>query len=357
MKIAIDMQATAGQATGFGRYVSQITKSLKLVAPPDISFLEINKVKKNLRTPTRIIWDQIGLPLTAAVKHPDLLFVPAFSAPLIWPGKMIVTCHDLIGSLFPENFSRSAKLYWHDLLPYSLKRADQIITISESTKKDIIRLTGISEVKIAVIPLATDEIFKPCEDLQLVDKVKKTFQLNKPYCLAVGTIEPRKNLPFLVEAFAHAKSADYDLVIVGKKGWDMGKLYQTIQQSHLRDRVKILEYVPESDLPILYSAATALLFPSLYEGFGLPILEAMACGTPVIASTASSIPEVGGEAILYADPKDSLAWSDNISQILNDRTKRQNLRALGLKRAQQFSWERTARATLKLFINTGKNSI
>jgi glycosyltransferase involved in cell wall biosynthesis len=287
--------------------------------------------------------------LAAAVKRPDILFVPAFSAPVLWPGKLVVTCHDLIGRLFPENFSRSAKLYWHDLLPYSLKHASHIITVSQNSKNDIIRLLNISPGKISVIPSAVDSAFKQCTDEEEIRKFRQRYNLPQPFCLAVGTIEPRKNLPFLVEAFARAKRDDHVLVIVGKKGWDTQALDRTVQRLHLSDRVKILEYVPEKDLAALLSTATALLFPSLYEGFGLPMLEAMACGTPVVASTASSIPEVAGTAALYADPKDNQAWTDCLSKIINDQALQERLRAQGLRRARQFTWERTAQQTLKIF--------
>ncbi|MFA6588362.1 MAG: glycosyltransferase family 1 protein [Patescibacteria group bacterium] len=354
MRIVIDTQATAGQATGFGRYVEQILKALKKIAPADVKISEIRVIKNNLRTPARILWDQVGLPITATFKRPDILFVPAFSAPVLWPGKMVVACHDLIGRLFPENFSKSAKFYWHDLLPKALKYADQVITISNSSKKDIVRLLGIPESKVSVTPLAADPKFKLCKDEKEKIRVKRQYNLPRPFFLAVGTIEPRKNLPFLVEAFARSKRQDHDLVIVGKKGWDTQSLERTIQQLHLIDRVKILEYVTEPDLVVLYSLATALLFPSLYEGFGLPILEAMACGLPVIASTASSIPEVAGEAALYADPKDMEAWQSQISRIIIDASLRNNLNTKGLARAKEFTWENTALRTLEIFYKVSK---
>ena len=355
MRIAIDMQATVGQATGFGRYVSQITRALKKIAPADIKFSEIKVIKRNLRTPSRILWDQVGLPIAASFKRPDVLFVPAFSAPILWPGKMVVACHDLIGRLFPENFSRSAKLYWHDLLPKALKYADQIITISNASKKDIVRLLKIPESKVSVTPLAADPKFRPCQDQNEITRIKRTYNLPRPFCLAVGTIEPRKNLPFLVEAFARSKRNDHDLVIVGKKGWDTETLERNIQKLHLNERIKILEYVPEEDLVVILSSATALLFPSLYEGFGLPILEAMACGAPVVASTASSVPEVAGEAALYADPKDFSAWQAQISRVIADPNLRQVLRSKGLARAKSFTWENAALRTLEIFYKVGKS--
>ncbi|RJO59646.1 glycosyltransferase family 1 protein [Candidatus Parcubacteria bacterium] len=354
MRVAIDLQATAGQPTGFGRYLSQIYRALKKVAPGDVELVQINWVKKNLRTPARLIWDQVGLPFAAAWKRPDVLFVPAFSTPILWPGKMVVACHDLIGRLFPENFSRTARLYWHDILPKALKFADQVITISNSSKKDIVRLLKIPESKVNVTPLAADPIFQPNQSEASKTRIKRSYNLPRPFCLAVGTIEPRKNLPFLVEAFARAKRNDHDLVIVGKRGWDAENLEMHIRKLHLQDRVKILAYVPETDLPVLYASATALLFPSLYEGFGLPILEAMACGTPVVASTASSIPEVVGEAGLYADPKDLNAWQEQISRIITDSVLQSKLRVEGLNRARGYTWEKTALRTLEIFYKVAK---
>ena len=213
----------------------------------------------------------------------------------------------------------------------------------------------IPESKVSVTPLAADPKFRPCQDQNEITRIKRTYNLPRPFCLAVGTIEPRKNLPFLVEAFARSKRNDHDLVIVGKKGWDTETLERNIQKLHLNERIKILEYVPEEDLVVILSSATALLFPSLYEGFGLPILEAMACGAPVVASTASSVPEVAGEAALYADPKDFSAWQAQISRVIADPNLRQVLRSKGLARAKSFTWENAALRTLEIFYKVGKS--
>lgn len=346
MRVAIDYQATAGQSTGFGRYVSQLLGAMERILPPTDEILRLTTVQKNLRTPTRILWDQLGLPFTAWRKHPDLLFVPAFSSPLLWRGKLVMTSHDLIGLLFPQYFSRTAAWYWHDLLPRTLKHADHIVAISEATKQDLIRLLGIPAERITVTPLAADSRFVPLSQPEVEAQVRRKFNLPRPFCLAVGTLEPRKNLPFLVEAFSIAKREDHDLVIVGKAGWDTETLHQRIRQLHMDQRVRLLEYVDEEELLTILRMATALLFPSQYEGFGLPLLEAMACGTPAVSSTAASLPEVGGDAVLYADPRDVDAWRDHISRVIADATLRQDLRAKGLARAATFTWERTARLTL-----------
>lgn len=354
MRVAIDLQATAGQTTGFGRYVHQLRSALAAVAPPEVTFQDITMVKRNLRTPQRMLWDQVGLPLAAAWRRPDVLFVPAFSAPVLWPGKLVVTCHDLIGRLFPQYFSRTARTYWHDLLPAGIRHADHVLVISESTKRDVVRLLGVAPNRISVTPLGVDPKFQPVTDAALVARVRRTYNLPRPYCIAIGTIEPRKNYPFLVDAFGVAKREDHDLVIVGKRGWDAPSLDQRIRQLHMGDRVRVLEYVAEADLVPLLASATALLFPSRYEGFGLPVLEAMACGVPVIASTASSIPEVGGEAVLYADPSDREAWQGQIGRIIADTSLRQALHAQGLQRAATFTWTRTAQLTLEALLTVAR---
>ncbi|MEK7570305.1 MAG: glycosyltransferase family 1 protein [Patescibacteria group bacterium] len=346
MHVAIDYQATAGQSTGFGRYVSQLLVAMERGLPPTDSIARIDVIKKNLRTPSRILWDQIGLPLAAWRKKPDVLFVPAFSSPLLWRGKLVMTSHDLIGLLFPQYFSRSARFYWHDLLPRTLRHADRIAAISEATKQDLIRLLHIPAERITVTPLAADARFCPHADAAAETAVRRKYNLPRPFCLAVGTIEPRKNLPFLVEAFSVAKRDDHDLVIVGKPGWDMEALTQRIRQLHVGERVRILEYVSEAELLTMLRMSTALLFPSRYEGFGLPVLEAMACGTPVVSSTAASLPEVGGDAVLYADPADLDAWRDHIGRIISDVGLRNSLRTKGLARAATFTWDRTAKLTL-----------
>ncbi len=347
MRVAIDYQATAGQSTGFGRYVSQLLGAMERLLPPGDSIARITTVKKNLRTPTRILWDQVGLPLAAWRKKPDILFVPAFSSPLLWCGKLMMTSHDLVGLLFPQYFSRSARFYWHTLLPRTLMHADRIVAISEATKNDLMRLLRIPAERITVTPLAADPRFCPKVEVAAETAVRRKFNLPRPFCLAVGTIEPRKNLPFLVEAFSTAKREDHDLVIVGKPGWDTDVLYQRIRQLHVDQRVRVLDYVDEQELLTILRMATALLFPSRYEGFGLPLLEAMACGTPAVSSTAASLPEVGGDAVLYADPADLDAWRDHISRIVGDAGLRTALREKGLARAASFTWERTAKLSLE----------
>ncbi len=346
MRVSIDCQALAGKQTGFGTYLSQLLPALRHVAGPDDTFQEIRNITKDLRTPSRMLWDQVRLPLAAMRQRPDALFVPAFTAPLLWRGKLVVTCHDVIGMIFPQYFSTSAQLYWKTLLPASLRHADHILTVSTASKRDIVRLVGIPESRITVTPLAAKSVFQPQTNPALLTQVRRTHNLPRPFCLAVGTLEPRKNLPFLIEAFATAKREDHDLVIVGKRGWDADNVDQRIKQLHLGDRVRIVEYVAEDEVVQLMAGATALLFPSRYEGFGLPVLEAMACGTPVVASTSSSVPEVAGEAVLYADPADLDAWRTHISNVIGDQALRDKLRASGLQRAKQFTWENTAQRTL-----------
>lgn len=352
MRIVIDSQATAGQATGFGRYVRNLVPALRAIAPPGVTFVPVTTVRKNLRTPARILWDNVGLPVVAATKRPDLLFVPAFSAPVLWPGKLVVTCHDLIGRLFPGSFSRSARFYWSHLLPRSMRHADHILTISDATKRDIVRLLGIPDSRITVTPLGVEPGFQPDTGTVRAAEVRARYRLPRPFCIAVGTIEPRKNYPFLIDAFAVSKREDHDLVIVGKRGWDARAVEQRIRQLHVDERVHVLEYVEEADLVTLLGCATALLFPSRYEGFGLPVLEAMACGTPVVATTTSSVPEVGGDAVLYADPADRQLWAAHIGRIIADAQLRADLRQRGLARAATFTWHRTAQLTLDALLRT-----
>ena len=245
-------------------------------------------------------------------------------------------------------------MYWHDLLPKSLRHATHVLTISEASKRDLVRLLDIPDHRITVTPLAADSSFKPVIDAAAFTSVRRKFNLPRPFCLAIGTIEPRKNYPFLVDAFAVAKREDHDLVIVGKRGWDAPALDQRLRQLHLGGRVHVLEYVDETELHALLGGATALLFPSRYEGFGLPVLEAMASGTPVIASTASSVPEVGGDAVLYADPNDRDAWQAQISRLLADAAMRADLRQQGLVRAATFTWRRTAQLTMDAIVRTAQ---
>lgn len=316
-----------------------------------LSFVEFTAVKKNLRTPTRILWDQVGVPLTAYAKRVDGLFVPAFSAPH-FGRPMVMTAHDIYGVLYPEQFSAAARWYWSRILPQSMKRAQHLLCISEHTKRDVMEHLGIPEDRITVTPLAAGTAFRVVEDMAWISQRLRELTVNGPFILTVGTREPRKNFARLLEAFAHASRGDITLVMVGKEGWDTQAMREKMQRYHLQGSVRCIDYCTEEQLVALYNACVFFVMPSLYEGFGLPALEAMACGAPVMVSHNSSLPEVVGEAGVLFDPHNVAEIRERMNMLLADTERRTAMRALSLERAAHFSWDATARTTLAVLERT-----
>ncbi len=352
MKIAIDIQSSSGQKTGFGGYVQNLVDALKKIDTENEYVLISSKKKRNLNTPARIWWDQVALPYKVFSKKVDVFHMPAFSAPIFYSGKMVANCHDLIGKLFPENFSLSSRFYWAHLLPFSVKKANKIITISESSKRDIIRLLGVPEDRIKVTYLAKNSNFRPIENLDLIKKNKEKYSKGRPFILYVSTLEPRKNHLNLLKIFniiVKEHKIKHNLVLTGKKGWYYKELYDFINKENLEDRVVFAGYVPDYDLPALYNAADLFVFPSLYEGFGLPIVEAQACGLPVISSNTSSMPEIVERSGILLNPKDVEVWADNIYKVLTNENMQKEMREKGLLQAKKFSWEKCAQETLQVY--------
>lgn len=345
MRIAIDLQAISNRKTGLGVYVENLWQNLKKL---DAEWLPIRIIKKDLSTPFRILWDQAGMPFVAKIKKPDILFIPAFSVPFLYPGKTLVTVHDLIPLVIDQKFSFSAKIYWQKILPLSFKKASHLIAISECTKKDLMYFLKIPPEKITVIPEAPSPIFKPEKDQNLIKKILDKFQINSPFILSVGTLEPRKNYPRLIRAFAYLNEPDINLIIVGKKGWRYKEIFHTVAQYKLEKRVKFLNYITDEELMVLYNQALFFVFVSLYEGFGLPLLEALACGCASISSSVSSLPEVGGEAVLYVDPQNTQEIKERMKLLIQNKELRESLKQKALKQAQKFSWKKTADQTFKV---------
>ena len=271
--------------------------------------------------------------------RPDVLFVPAHVLPLAHPLPTVVTVHDLGYRHFPEAHPWRQRLYLEWSTRFSARQATRVIADSAATKRDLARFCGVPEGKIAVVYPGYDD------SLARVDpaEVRARYGLPENYFLHVGTLQPRKNLMRLMEAVSLAP-APICLVLAGRAGWLAAPIAARARE--LADRVRWLEYVPDEDLAGLYSGAQALVFPSLFEGFGFPVLEAMACGTPVICSNTSSLPEVAGEAALLADPQDVQALLRAMLRVQAEPALRAELAARGLSRVRQFSWRRAAEETL-----------
>jgi glycosyltransferase involved in cell wall biosynthesis len=300
------------------------------------------------------LWTHVRLSWEMLTRPPRTLFVPSHVVPLWHPRRTVVTIHDLGYLEYPQAHTRASWLYLHLSTWFSAHAARHVIAISEATKRDLIKHYKIKPGKIEVIYHGRDPIFTPVTDTAKIEQTLKKYGINQPYCVHIGTLQPRKNLGVLVQAWDILRArmeSPPQLLLAGKRGWLYDSLLQSVKERNLGDLVKFADYVERDDLPTLYSAALALTFPSLYEGFGLPPLEAMSCGTPVLASTASSVPEVVGDAGILLDPKDAGAWADAVQRVVQDDSLREDLSRRGLVRANQFTWERCARETLSVLLS------
>ncbi len=347
MRIGVDMAATAGQKSGLGFYVENVVQALDDL-DTEHKMIRINKVRKNLRTPSRMLWDQVRLPVNAMAQKLDMLFVPAFSAPR-FRKPIVMTAHDIFGVAQPDKFSGLAKRYWTKTLPQSMYRAERLLCISEYTKQEIMTHLNIDETKLTVVPLAVSDQFRLVEDAGAIGKHLRDMKVEVPFILSVGTLEPRKNFERLLEAYAFSQRQNIKLVLVGKKGWDYHGIFETIRKYHLQNAVILLDYISDEQLVALYNACLFFVMPSLYEGFGLPPLEAMQCGAPVAVSQNTSLTEVVGDAGVLFDPYDVTSIRARLDLLLTDEVMRIEMQRKSVKRAEQFSWKATARKTMDVF--------
>jgi len=262
----------------------------------------------------------------------------------------VLTVHDLIFRRLPEQHKPLNRWYLNLTMPLYCRRATHIIAVSEQTRRDVVSAYGVPAGKISVIYEAADPRFRS-QPPEIVAAARARHGLPERYLLFVGTIEPRKNLARLLAAFERLQAENLTdaLVIVGKRGWLTGDFDAALERSPAKQAVLFPGFVPDADLPAVYAGAQVLAMPSLYEGFGLPVLEAMACATPVACSNSSSLPEIAGDAALLFDPTEVDGIRDALRRILRDADVRAQLRDAGLRRAGQFSWDRAAQETLALY--------
>ena len=365
-RIAIDYTAAHEQGGGIGRYVRELTRAIARHDPltefrffvagaTPASLPQLNLRNVSWRA-TRVspawlarTWHRARLPLpveafTGAV---DLFHATDFVLPPTLPGtRTLLTVHDLSFERVPSSAEPSLLRYLRSAVPKSVRRADHILADSQASKDDLAQLYDTPEEKITVLYCGIDEQFAPPADSAVIDRVLEDYGLRGAgYLLSVGTLQPRKNYPRVIRAVKHLRECGIDLhyVIAGGKGWLVDEIDASIAENRMQDRVHLLGFVEDEQLPALYGGAKALVAPSLYEGFGLPLLEAMACGAPVITSNLSSLPEVAGDAGIQVDPTDVSAIAEAIAQVANDADLRADMIQRGFKRATQFSWERSAR--------------
>jgi glycosyltransferase involved in cell wall biosynthesis len=296
----------------------------------------------------RIGWEQLVQPFVLRQEKIDLLHSLAFVTPLVSPCPSVVTIYDLSFLIFPQGFKYFKRLYLSLFTYLSARKARRIITISESTKRDTVQLLGVSSEKVDIVYCGVDETFHPLPEREIVSFRQKRG-LPERMILFIGTIEPRKNVARLVEAYSLLKERRVKLAIGGARGWLYEEVFARVEELDLVGDVLFPGYIPPDELPLWYNAAELFVYPSLYEGFGLPPLEAMACGTPVIASNVSSLPEVVGKAGLTVDPMRSEGLAEAMNRVLSDGALRQSMRERGLARAGQFSWAKAAQETVGVY--------
>ena len=301
------------------------------------------------------IWHRARLPypIEAITGRTALLHATDFTLPPTLSGtRTLLTVHDLSFVRVPETASPPLKAYLDAVVPRSVRRADHILADSHATRDDLIALYGTSPEKITVLWSGVDARFAPIVDTARLQAVRARYRLpDRPFLLSVGTVQPRKNYVRLIEALARLRAdlPDLGLVIAGGKGWLEDPIYAALNRFGLQDAVVFTGFAADDDLPALYTLAHAVALPSLYEGFGLPVLEAMACGTPVVTSKLSSLPEVAGDAALLVDPLDVDALTAALRRLVTDESLRATLRERGLARAATFTWERAARQLLGVY--------
>lgn len=369
MRIGIDASSTIPPRTGVGNYTHHLLQALGKIDKENEYILYFNyfrpgKIVPNFEQPNfekainripskvqRILHNNFKLPIELFVGKIDVFHNPNYFLPPTRGAKEVVTIHDLTFKRFPETQTGKDARYFNKWVPEALKMANEIITDSQNTKRDIIELLGVPENKINVVYGAVDQRFLPINNIQILQEVKIKYNLPEKFLLYVGMLEPRKNIPSLLRAFAVLKKQHFyhKLVAVGGKGWLYDEIFEIASQLNLTEDVIFAGYVPDEDLPAFYNLADLFVFPSLYEGFGLPPLEAMACGTPVVCSNASSLPEVVGDAAIMVDPYDMEGLAEAMHKALADVTLQQKMRAKGLKRAKLFSWEEAAKKTLAVY--------
>jgi len=373
MRIAIDLTSLPTQLVGVGSYAKNLITSLKKFDRENQYFIFVKKEHSNIFTINqnniniiyqknilrnkilRVLWEQFILPLYIKRLKIDLLHSIHYTIPLFAGCKVVVTFHDMTFFLYPKKHIFIKRIFFKLFIYISSWRANRLIAVSNNTKKDIIKFLHINNGKIDVVYEIIDSKYRPIKNESAIMKVKNKYKIFNKFILYVGTLEPRKNIVNLIQAYyklISKNNATHQLVIVGKKGWHYQEIFKIVTKLNLnkgRGKIVFTGYVSEEELPFLYNAADVFVYPSLYEGFGIPPLEAMACGVPVISSDLSSIPEVIGEAGILINPYNIQDIYQALYKLLNDDKLKKELKYKGLKRAQEFSSEKLANETIKVY--------
>jgi glycosyltransferase involved in cell wall biosynthesis len=370
MHIAIDARLPAYRHGGISQYVLQLLPALAAVdAENSYTVLQSRKEqralgpavtnfrRRRLLTPPHHRWERWALGLELLPWRADVLHSPDFIPPAFGARRRVITVHDLSFLHFPEHLTEESRRYYNGQIAWAVEAADGISADSESTRQDLIAMVGAAPEKVRAIHLAADPLFREPADPAAVAATLARLALVPGYILFVGTLEPRKNVPLLLRAYRQLRSEvgmEEPLVLVGGKGWLYDEIFATVGELGLLDAVRHLSGVDDTTLAHLYHGAALLALPSHYEGFGLPVLEAMHSGCPVVTSDRGSLPEVAGEAGMLLPADDVVAWVDGMGRVVQNEGLRQEMAGAGRVQASRFSWEQTARATLALYEAAGR---
>ncbi len=368
MKIAIDIRDAVKQKTGKGWYVFNMVRELLNLDRENtyilysnskknpfadfenarLKFVEDSAAKWHFRVLKDLKEEKVDL-----FYAPTSYIIPAFAPKNL---RVVITVHDLVAFLYPSTHNTKAMIVERLTLKRALKKASDVFVVSENTKKDLLKKFKFREQRIHITPCAASQVFSEPVSEEDLDAFKKEKNLPDNFLLAVGTLEPRKNLPTLIKSFVNVKKwhPEYKLVIVGKKGWKYDQIESTLKKFQMEKEVIFPGYLKDEDLRKMYKLAKVFVFPSLYEGFGIPPLEAMASGCPIISSNRASMPEVVGDAGILIDPTNAYKMADAISGLLENDNVRNMMIERGYKQVEKFKWENSARAALNVFLANQK---
>ncbi len=368
MRIAIDARCLTGAYTGDRTYWLGLVRGLcalehqheivlySHVPITDPRVPEENRLKRRVIPARNMRWWSWKLfPDVANTDRADVAHVQ-YTVPSRLRMPVVTTVHDISFRLMPRCFPLKHRILLNLSVPASMHRAAQVITVSESSRRDILRVYRLPEQKVVAIPNGVDDSLQRVEPPYAEQKLREHYTLELPFVLMVGVLQPRKNLPLAVQAFAQAVlpvGLPHRLVIVGKPGWGMQELQRALARWGVQERAVLTGYVPDEHLPLFYSTADVLMYPSLYEGFGLPPLEAMRCGCPVLASDIPVMREVVNDAGMLLSPRDAVQWTQALHSVLTNVWTRQQMRERGFQQSARFSWQESARRTLEVYASAG----
>ena len=360
MRIALDARLVTYQRGGIGQYILHLVEAWTRIAGDEFVILRSRKERGLLApnlpgvplwTPPHHRFEQLTLPIELARLKFDLLHSPDFIPP--WRGRFrrLITVHDLTFLYYPQFLTAASRRYYNDQIEQAVRVADHISADSTNTKDDLVRRLGVAPEKITVVLLAHNPIYRPLDEA-VCRPILARLGLARGFLLFTGTLEPRKNVSGLLTAYralCDRQPSTPMLVLAGRRGWLYDEIFQQLATLKLAERVRFAQDLPNEDWVALYNAAGLLVLPSFYEGFGLTVLEAMACGTPVVCSDRGSLPQVAGDAALFINPDDLDGLANAMERALEDESLRAQMRERGFANVKRFSWEKTAQQTLDIY--------